>query len=169
MIRRATAGDNVLLADMGARMFVDAYAADIAMEKLAAHVAKEYGPAEQARELADPSTVFLIGEVDGVAAGYAKLAEEEVPVVVRGERAVELNRIYLETDWIGRGVGSRLMEACLEAASAAGYDAMWLGVWEHNRRAIAFYDKWGFTAVGAHAFVLAGEAMTDILMQRSLD
>jgi ribosomal protein S18 acetylase RimI-like enzyme len=169
VIRRATAGDNVLLADMGARTFIEAYSADISLEKLAAHVASEYGPAEQAGELAEPSTLFLIAEVSGVAAGYAKLAEAEVPSVVRGERPVELNRIYLETQWIGRGVGARLMDACLEMAAAAGYKVMWLGVWEHNRRAIDFYHKWGFTEVGAHAFVLAGEEMKDILMERALE
>lgn len=167
-LRRATAGDNVLLAEMGARTFREAYSADIAPEKLAAHVAGEFSPAEQARELAEPFTIFLIAEADGVAAGYARLAVEEAPAAIMGKRPVELNRIYVETEWIGRGVGPMLMQACLDEAAGEGYDAMWLGVWEHNPRAIAFYRKWGFVEVGAHAFELAGEAQTDVLIERAL-
>lgn len=168
-VRRGTAGDYELLAEMGARTFVDAYSADIAPEMLAEHVSGEFGPAEQARELAEPGTVFLIAEVADLAAGYAKMAAEDVPESVSGKRPVELNRIYVETEWIGRGVGPTLMRACLEEAAAAGYDAMWLGVWERNARAIAFYCKWGFAKVGTHTFVLTGKAMTDVLMERRLE
>jgi ribosomal protein S18 acetylase RimI-like enzyme len=36
------------------------------------------------------------------------------------------------------------MEHVLQQAAQAGCDAVWLGVWEHNPRALAFYRKWQF-------------------------
>jgi diamine N-acetyltransferase len=45
---------------------------------------------------------------------------------------------------------------------------LWLGVWEHNARAIAFYTKCGFIDVGEHAFFVGGDEQTDRVMSRSL-
>ena len=45
---------------------------------------------------------------------------------------------------------------------------MWLGVWERNWRAQAFYRKWEFTVVGDHVFLLGSDAQTDLLMERRL-
>jgi len=44
---------------------------------------------------------------------------------------------------------------------------VWLGVWEHNPRAIAFYRKWGFEAVGEHVFVVGTDPQRDLVMTRS--
>jgi ribosomal protein S18 acetylase RimI-like enzyme len=45
---------------------------------------------------------------------------------------------------------------------------MWLGVWEHNPRAIAFYHKHGFVDVGDHVFLLGEDPQTDIIMELDL-
>jgi GNAT superfamily N-acetyltransferase len=81
---------------------------------------------------------------------------------------VELNRFYLVQDWVGQGAGSRLMQACLEEARQTGHDIIWLGVWEKNDRAIAFYRKWDFVEVGRHPFLLGEDLQVDLVMQRRL-
>ena len=53
-------------------------------------------------------------------------------------------------------------------ARQLGADALWLGVWERNPRAIAFYGKVGFVDVGSHLFVVGADAQTDRIMVRSL-
>ena len=45
---------------------------------------------------------------------------------------------------------------------------MYLGVWEHNPRAIAFYRKWSFEKVGQHSFMLGDDEQTDWLMRRAV-
>jgi ribosomal protein S18 acetylase RimI-like enzyme len=60
------------------------------------------------------------------------------------------------------------MEACLNFAKDAGHKVAWLGVWEHNPRAIAFYEKWGFKQFGTHPFLLGKDLQTDILMKKEL-
>ena len=61
------------------------------------------------------------------------------------------------------------MKVCLHEAVAAGCDVIWLGVWEHNPRAIAFYHKWGFKQVGTQTFHLGDDLQTDWVMARPVD
>ena len=78
--------------------------------------------------------------------GYAKLRMGPPEDCVTGENPIEIERFYLEASAIGKGFGSVLMQACLDEASRRGYQTVWLGVWEHNGRAIAFYKRWGIQA-----------------------
>ena len=165
-IRYATATDNVLLADLGARTFYDTFAADNTPENMAAYLAASFSPEKQAAELADPSSVFLIAEVEGVVVGFAGLKGGQPPAGITGLRPIEIARIYSRKEWIGYGVGAALMQACLDEAEKRGCDAVWLGVWEYNQRARAFYRKWGFVAVGTQLFQLGDDPQNDLLMQR---
>ena len=87
---------------------------------------------------------------------------------ITGDKPVELVRLYVSRESLGRGVGAALMQACIGEAKQQGYQTLWLGVWEHNSRAQAFYRKWNFHEVGTHVFQLGEDPQTDILMQRSI-
>ena len=159
-------GDNVLLSEMGRETFSEAFGAQNTAHDLELYLAEAFGPKIQAAELAAASSLFLIAEIDEQPVGYARLLEGTPPAEIAGSRPVEIVRLYARTQWIGRGVGAALMEACLREAEARGCDTIWLGVWEKNGRAIAFYQKWGFERVGAHDFLLGEDLQTDWLMQR---
>jgi ribosomal protein S18 acetylase RimI-like enzyme len=167
-IRRAEPDDAGLLAELGARTFSETFAADNDPEDLAAYLASSFNPARQADELNDPASTFFIAEVGGVAAGYAMLRAGETEKGVGGVKPVELVRLYVSREWLGRGVGEALMRACVDEARRAGYETIWLGVWERNGRAQAFYRKWNFRAVGEHVFQLGSDPQTDILMERAV-
>jgi GNAT superfamily N-acetyltransferase len=79
-----------------------------------------------------------------------------------------LLRLYTRKEWIGCGVGAALMQACIDEAKQRGCDTLWLGVWEHNARARAFYGRWGFQQAGSHIFQLGDDPQTDFLLQRAL-
>jgi len=119
-------------------------------------------------ELSDPNSIFLIAEIEGSPAGYAKLVEGNIEDGVTATRPVELNRLYSHQEYLGRGVGQNLMDACFELAKENGHDVIWLGVWEFNPRAQAFYRKNGFREVGKHTFQLGSDPQTDLLMQREI-
>lgn len=167
-IRRGGANDVALLTDLGGRTFSETFAADNTEEDMAAYVAASFNPDQQRAELADPASTFLIAEVGGVAAGYAKLHSGDPAKDIAGAKPVELVRLYVSQEWLGRGVGAALMRACLEEAKQAGHETLWLGVWEHNERAKAFYRKWDFRDVGEHVFQLGADSQRDILMQREI-
>lgn len=165
-IRYASHRDAELLAEIGATTFYDSYANDIAADDIADYLEASFGTEKQAAELADRSGCFLIAEVDGNTAGYARLLESEAPPDVTPQ-AIELQRIYVRQEYIGRGIGAALMRACLAEARQRGFEAIWLGVWERNPRAIGFYKKWGFEVAGVHAFQMGKETQTDVLLWRS--
>jgi ribosomal protein S18 acetylase RimI-like enzyme len=77
-------------------------------------------------------------------------------------------RLYVSKDSLGSGVGAALMQACIDEAADKGFDTIWLGVWENNFRAQAFYRKWNFTEVGTHIFMLGDDRQTDLVMARSI-
>jgi ribosomal protein S18 acetylase RimI-like enzyme len=168
VIRLANTGDAALLAELGARTFSETFAVDNTAEDMAAYLAASFGTEQQKSELADPEALFLIGEVEGVAAGYAKLKSGDAPDGVTDQRPIELVRLYALQQWLGRGVGAALMQSCIDHARQRGRQTLWLGVWENNQRARAFYRKWQFREVGTHIFQLGQDAQTDILMERDL-
>lgn len=168
-IRRATVGDAGLLSELGARTFSETFAADNTSEDMAAYVATSFSVAQQTAELEDPASTFLIAEVDGRAAGYAKLHDGEPEKSVEGHNPVELVRLYVSRDWLGRGIGEQLMRACVDEARQAGHETIWLGVWERNGRAQAFYRKWNFRTVGEHVFQLGSDLQRDLVMERQVE
>lgn len=167
-IRRANSEDAGLLTELGARTFSETFAADNSPEDMAAYLAASFNPAQQTAELNDPASTFFIAEVGGLAAGYAQLHAGEPAEGVEGPQPVELVRLYVSREWFGRGVGEALMRACVDEARRAGHETIWLGVWERNGRAQAFYRKWNFRAVGEHVFHLGSDPQRDILMERAL-
>ena len=167
-IRRASLEDAGLLADLGARTFVETFAEENSPEDMAAYLADSFGVGRLTEELSDPLSVFLVAEVDGSAAGYAKIRPGAASHGVEGPGPVELVRLYVLREWLGRGVGQALMRRCLEEAREMGFQTIWLGVWERNQRAQAFYRKWDFKEVGEHIFRLGSDPQRDIVMQRDV-
>lgn len=56
----------------------------------------------------------------------------------------EIVTIYLLPEYIGRGVGSALIERCITELKCMGYKRILLWVLEENLRARSFYEKHGF-------------------------
>lgn len=167
-IRRGTVRDAGLLSELAARTFSETFAADNTPEDLAAYIATSFNIARQTADLEDPASIFLIAEVDERAAGYAHLHVGEPEKSIEGSNPVELVRLYVSREWLGRGIGEQLMRACIDESRQAGHETIWLGVWERNGRAQAFYRKWNFRTVGEHMFRLGSDLQRDFVMERTL-
>ena len=169
-IRQAAPEDAKLLTDLAYTTFWDAFAhhPKNAPDDLNYYMRQAFNVDQITAELSDETSIFLIAELDGKAVGYAKLIIDNVEPGITAERPVELSRLYSHQEYLGRGVGQTLMDACFDRAGEEGCDVMWLGVWEYNPRAQRFYEKNGFRVVGKHVFQLGEDAQTDLLMQRAL-
>jgi len=167
-IRCAGIEDANLLAELGARTFAETFIEDNTPEDMAAYLAAAFSLEKLTAELSDPLATFFIAEVEGQAAGYAKLHSGKALEGVEGQRPIELVRLYVSRKWLGRGVGQALMQRCVSEAREKGFQTIWLGVWERNSRAIAFYRKWNFREVGEHIFQLGSDPQRDLLMQRAV-
>lgn len=167
-IRRATLNDKAALRVMGIKTFNDTFAEHNTAENMEQYIANAFSDAQLEKELQESNTFFFLAEDGDRIAGYAKVREGEKQEALGETRALELHRIYVDKDFFGKKVGNILLETCLEYAKTSGYKAVWLGVWEHNARAIAFYKKHGFEKFSAHVFVLGGDEQTDWLMKKDI-
>ena len=167
VIRLARREDAAALADLAAVSFRAAYAAG-QQDATERYIADHYGPEKQAAELGDPSLTYLVVALDAALVGFAMLGHDERHPVVAASRPMRLSRIYVEPGRLGAGIGGRLMERCIEHARERGHDVLWLSVWEENTRAVAFYERWGFAAVGEITFDYAGDPQRDLVMARPL-
>jgi diamine N-acetyltransferase len=168
-VRRASPADADGLAAVAERTFRDTFAGDNLQGDMDAHCTRSFAAAIQQREISDPARVTLLAEADGLLVGFAQLLLRSHTPSLSAQRPCELNRIYVLKPWHGRRVAQQLMTAALSAASQAASDHLWLGVWERNPRAIAFYRKLGFKVTGAHTFTLGSEAQRDLIMAAALE
>jgi len=167
-IRMATAADAEMLTELAWRTFHDAFASMNTRETIEAYMSQAFNMRQLSSELADPCATFLIAEIEGTPVGYVKLLAGDAPDCVKGDAPVEIVRFYVDRQFHGGGVARTLMQACLHHAKRSGHQTIFLGVWEHNSRAIAFYRKWEFEIVGSHVFQMGDEAQNDFWMERRL-
>ncbi len=168
-IRRATAADAPVVADLALRTFMDAFAADSDPHNLALHIARAYGVAQQSAEIAHPGITTLLAEAGGRPAAYAQIRRGPPPSCVPDTDAVEIARFYVDQAWHGRGIAQRLMGAALVQAREMGARTVWLMVFEHNHRALTFYARQGFREVGRHGYLFGNSLELDRVLVRELD
>lgn len=165
-LRRASAADALALSRVAEATFRTAFAAATTAADMDRHCALRFGVRQQGEEIAAPSLETWLA-MDGEAiAGFAQLRIRVRPRCVSAESACEVQRLYVETRFHGKGVAAPLMDACIDSARGHGTAALWLGVWERNLRAIAFYAKCGFVEVGEQVFPLGGDLHRDLVMAR---
>lgn len=168
VIRQGTAADAAALTAFAGRLFRDVFGPDNRESDMAQYTAAAFNAEMQTRELTEPGRVVLLGESDGALACYALLRTGPADECVTGADPVEIERFYVDFPWHGTGAAAQLMDHVIDTAKALGGHTLWLGVWEHNPRAIRFYQKLGFVDVGAHPFTLGEDLQTDRVMTRPL-
>ena len=167
-IRPCTTKDIETIVFLGRKTFRDTFGAVNTEENMQMFLDSAYTVEKITTEFAEPGSVFFIAEVRSVPCGFAKIRTSHTPEELVGQGAMEIERIYAINDFIGKGIGAKLMKTCLDYAKEHGFKVVWLGVWEHNLYAIDFYKKWEFTFFSQHTFMVGNDAQTDLLMKRKV-
>jgi GNAT superfamily N-acetyltransferase len=171
VLRRATTADAPRLAAAAAALFRDTFGAANRPEDMDAYLAHAFSETRQRAELsAFDERVWLALDGGEEIAGYVHVRLGARPPMgsAPSERPAEIARLYADRRWHGRGLGAALMDAAVATALEWGGDLLWLGVWEKNPRAIAFYAKHGFLDVGEQEFWLGADRQRDRVMARRL-
>jgi ribosomal protein S18 acetylase RimI-like enzyme len=168
-IRFAVQDDAVELAALAERTFRDTFAADNNVDDMEAHCAKSYSPTVQAQELADAAMHTIVAvDADQRLIAYAQLRPGAPSCAPTAPAPHEVWRFYVDRAHHGTGLAQALMDAVVQMAQDGGALTLWLGVWEQNSRAQAFYRKCGFIDIGSHHFRLGTDLQTDRVMSRDL-
>lgn len=157
-----------VLAGIGRQTFIDTFASANDPADINAYVAKAFSPEQIRRELSDPDVHAYFARSGDAIGGYIKLNSGTAQTEKVDGNTLEVERIYVASNWQGTGLGKVLMEYAISRARELHCHAIWLGVWEHNTKAISFYERRGFVSFGRHDFLLGTDAQTDILMRLAL-
>jgi ribosomal protein S18 acetylase RimI-like enzyme len=165
--RDAGEADGPALADMGRRCFVETFGPHFPADDMALHLQRMFGPEGLPAELRDPSVRVRMAEENKEIAAYLKLAPMSLAAAHEPD-ALEVKQLYVLEPWQGAGVAAILMDWAVETARAERAPAIYLSVWEHGTRAIAFYARHGFETVGVAPFQLGSRAYSDPVMRLGL-
>jgi GNAT superfamily N-acetyltransferase len=159
------------LAEFGRQTFHDTYAAQNTPEDMAQYLAEHFGPEQQLAELLDPDTVFFVAQMQQQLVGYAKLyvgsslgAEPGADLRTRAE----LQRLYVQEDWQGTGLGAALLRRCFEEARQRGCRSLVLSVWDKNEKAQEFYRRKGFKQIGETEYRVGQDVQNDFILRKGL-
>jgi len=164
-LRKCVPDDWQTLQQVGKEIFYETFAAMNTPENLQTYLDKAFSEKSVKEELANLDSEFWFALAERKVAGYLKVNFRAAQAEFQHENAMEIQRIYVSKNFQGQGLAQILMEKAREIAESANADFIWLGVWEHNPRAIRFYEKMGFEAFATHAFFLGDDEQTDILMK----
>lgn len=89
---------------------------------------------------------WVVKSVDeGSVLGWAALSPVSSRVVFSG--VAELS-IYVDTDYLGKGLGNALMEAVVASSEENGIWMLQSGIFPENQASIGMHEKFGFRLVG---------------------
>jgi ribosomal protein S18 acetylase RimI-like enzyme len=167
-IRRAEDDDALALSVLAERTFRAAFAELNTAANMQLHCAASYGHALQLAEIRGSRRETWVAEAENGLVAFVQLRLDAASPMISGEGPVEIQRFYVDASRHGAGLAHQLMAHVLARAEVAGSGALWLGVWERNSRALAFYRKWGFDVVGEHTFKVGDDPQRDLVMRRDV-
>ncbi|HZV68514.1 MAG TPA: GNAT family N-acetyltransferase [Saprospiraceae bacterium] len=134
-------------------------------ENMAYYMHKAFNTDKLFSELLNPFSEFYFAFHDNINAGYLKVNKCPAQSDIYDDQSLEIERIYIDSDYQGAGLGSQLLQSAVNRARELDLAYVWLGVWEKNKDAIRFYQRHGFEIFGSHPFVFGDEVQTDFLMK----
>ncbi|TDQ16514.1 ribosomal protein S18 acetylase RimI-like enzyme [Algoriphagus boseongensis] len=168
-IRLTEISDIERLVDVARKSFLQAFTAGNKLENVEAYLNEAFTLEKLEEEWRDPNSKFFIAISGSEILGYSKLNLNPAQTDIHDPESLEIARLYVLEEYLGKGVGDLLMEKAKEFAKQNQLTYLWLGVWEHNPRAIRFYEKKGFSIFGSHPFQFGDELQNDFLMRFDLE
>lgn len=167
-IRKVTCEEVETLTDLATHTFSDTFAGHNTPEDMHAYISSAFSVAQFSKELASPGSEVYFVFVDEKTAGYMQLNFNSTEKGLENFSTVEIGRMYVLQEFHGHKAGRALMQKAIAVAKERHAEYVWLGVWEYNYRAIAFYKKWSFEFFGSHVFQLGSDLQTDLLMKKPI-
>lgn len=82
----------------------------------------------------------LVAEYEGVVIGFSDAGESRNP---KNKKEAEIYALYIDDDFKGNGVGSKLLEQQMRILKSQGYESLVIWVLKENQPACSFYKSKG--------------------------
>ncbi|WP_404328542.1 GNAT family N-acetyltransferase [Mesobacillus maritimus] len=164
--KQCTLGDLHQLQEISYETFNETFKHQNSPENMNAYLEKAFNLTQLEKELSNRSSQFFFVYVNQEVAGYLKVNINDAQTEEMGNDSLEIERVYIKNKFQKHGLGKYLLNKAIEIAGEQNKKKIWLGVWEKNENAIAFYKKMGFVQTGAHSFYMGDEEQTDFIMTK---
>ena len=168
ILRKCKTEDFATLRELAIRTYYESFAHLNTEENMAAYLEEAFNADQLIKEFSDPHSSFYFLYIDDRLAGYLKLNEAPSQTDINDPDSLEIERIYVSSEFQGAGLGRYLIEQAIAIATERNKEYAWLGVWEMNEKAIRFYKKNGFYEIGTHTFVMGEDVQNDYVMRKDL-
>lgn len=165
LLRKATINDIEQLKQIGQQTFLETFSSTNTQEDMQKYLKESFTNEKLINELSNMHSIFYFALGENKVIGYLKINVDDAQTELQDPSTLEIERIYVLKEFHGNKVGQLLYNKALEIAKLQSKTYIWLGVWEQNYRAIAFYEKQGFIPFDKHIFTLGSDQQTDIMMK----
>jgi ribosomal protein S18 acetylase RimI-like enzyme len=148
--------------------FYETFVTSTSEENMRLYLENNFSKEQLTKEIEHNDSEFYFALLENEVIGYLKINFSEAQTELNDDNALEVERVYVRNNFHGKGVGQQLLDYAIQLAKQKNMQAVWLGVWENNQRAINFYKKNGFVTFDKHVFMLGEEAQTDYMMRLDL-
>ncbi|SDD32825.1 Ribosomal protein S18 acetylase RimI [Mucilaginibacter pineti] len=169
IIQKVTIADADVLLTFSRKTFYDFFAHLNDAANMDAYASVAFTLQKIQDELNNPDSEFYFAILNDQVTGYLKINFDTAQTELNQPNSLEVERIYVSAEHHGKKIGHRLLNFALQTAKDKGLQYVWLGVWEHNHKALTFYKKHGFTTFGSHPFMLGNDKQTDLLMRKEIE
>jgi len=167
-LKQATHADLGIIRHLGVETFEETFAPHNTREDMDHYLQEAFSPEKIEAEFNEPDTQYWIAWYNNEPAAYSRWCFGRQEVGMDAANPMEFHRLYVLAKYKGKGIGHIILSSAIDAATKRNCDRIWLGVWEHNAPAIAFYRKFGFERFGDHKFMLGNDLQTDWVMKKEL-
>ncbi|KYG29983.1 GNAT family N-acetyltransferase [Priestia endophytica] len=167
-LKKCTLEDLRKLQEISYETFNETFKHQNSPENMKAYLEKAFNLEQVEKELSNTSSHFFFVYVDNKIAGYLKVNTDDAQSEEMGDESLEIERIYIKNNFQKHGIGKYLFNKAIDMAMEHNKKKIWLGVWEKNENALAFYKKMGFVQTGVHSFYMGNEEQVDFIMVKTL-
>ena len=168
-LRKCTIEDFDVLRELSIRTYYETFGHLNTPEDMQEYLDEAFEIDKLRGELSNPDSDFFFLYFNDSLAGYLKLNKAPSQTDINDSSSLEIERIYVTSEFQGEGLGRYLMEQAITIATERKKKYAWLGVWEKNEKAIRFYKRNGFYEIGTHTFIMGEDVQTDYVMRKDLE
>lgn len=164
--KKCTIEELQILQKISIETFSETFKEHNSPENMKAYMDRAFNLKQLEKELSNNHSEFYFVYNNDEIAGYIKVNINEAQSEEMSEDSLEIERIYIKRNFQKYGLGKYLLNRAMEIAIEHNKKKIWLGVWDKNDNAIAFYKRMGFFQTGAHSFYMGDEEQIDYIMSK---
>ena len=167
-IRRATYSDAENILNIAKITFSETFLEHNTIENLNLYLDEHLTLLSISNQLLNENSIFYLAFENAKIVGYLKVNFADGQTELRDKNSLEIERIYVLKSHQGQKIGQTLMDKAIEVTTASRLQYVWLGVWENNKKGVAFYQKNHFEIFDTHVFMIGNDCQTDFLMKLNI-